>query len=181
MGFSRQEYCSGLPCPPQGSNLGLLHWQVDSLPLQDQRRPHIPNTGRQRVNSWVLGDLRKCVAIIFSSFKGKLRLPFTQPGNLLYCFQLEKSSAIICHGSSLSKTSASQLKYNASHICNLNISSSHIFKRKRKSLMLIFFFFLVMLHSLRDASSLTRDQTRVSCSRVLTTGLPGKFLIIYFI
>ena len=42
MGFSRQEYWSGLPCPPpdilptQGSNPGLLcllHWQVGSLPL----------------------------------------------------------------------------------------------------------------------------------------------------
>ena len=42
MGFSRQEYWSGLPCPPpgifltQGSNpclLCLLDWQADSLPL----------------------------------------------------------------------------------------------------------------------------------------------------
>ena len=43
LGFSRQEYWSGLPCPPpqgifptQGSNLHLLrilHWQADSLPL----------------------------------------------------------------------------------------------------------------------------------------------------
>ena len=42
MGFSRQEYWSGLPCPPpgdpstQGSNLCLLHllcWQAVSLPL----------------------------------------------------------------------------------------------------------------------------------------------------
>ena len=41
MGFSRQEYWSGLPCPPpgdlpdQGSNqhlLSLLPWQVGSLP-----------------------------------------------------------------------------------------------------------------------------------------------------
>ena len=42
MGFSRQEYWSGLPCSPpgdlfltQGSNPSLfclLHWQVDSLP-----------------------------------------------------------------------------------------------------------------------------------------------------
>ena len=41
--FSRQEYWSGLPCPlsgiflTQGSNLcllGLLHWQVGSLPLE---------------------------------------------------------------------------------------------------------------------------------------------------
>ena len=39
LGFSRQEYCSGLPCPPPGnlpdprSNLCLLHYQVNSLPL----------------------------------------------------------------------------------------------------------------------------------------------------
>ena len=44
MGFSRKEYCSGLPCPSvcqgifpaQGSNrhlLRLLHWQAGSLPL----------------------------------------------------------------------------------------------------------------------------------------------------
>ena len=42
MGFSRQEYWSGLPCPPPGDlpdpgiepmSLSLLHWQVDSLPL----------------------------------------------------------------------------------------------------------------------------------------------------
>ena len=44
MGFSRQEFCSGLPCPPprwgsirpRGSNpplLYLLHWQAGSLPL----------------------------------------------------------------------------------------------------------------------------------------------------
>ena len=40
MGFSRQQFWSGLPCPPlgdqtQGSNprlLHLLHWQVGSLP-----------------------------------------------------------------------------------------------------------------------------------------------------
>ena len=42
MEFSRQEYCSGLPCPPPGNLpdpgiethlLYLLHWQVVSLPL----------------------------------------------------------------------------------------------------------------------------------------------------
>ena len=42
MGFSRQEYWSGLPCPPPGDlpNQGLtshlfclLHWQTSSLPL----------------------------------------------------------------------------------------------------------------------------------------------------
>ena len=44
MGFSRQEYWSGLPLPSpgifltQGLNPGLLHWQEDSLP------PVIPST-----------------------------------------------------------------------------------------------------------------------------------------
>ena len=42
IGFSRQEYWSGFPCPPPGdlpdpgiesASLSLLHWQVGSLPL----------------------------------------------------------------------------------------------------------------------------------------------------
>ena len=41
MGFSRQEYCSGLPFPSPGdlpnprnpSLLSVLHWQAGSLPL----------------------------------------------------------------------------------------------------------------------------------------------------
>ena len=43
MGFSRQEYWNGLPCPPPGalpdpgiepeSLTSILHWQVGSLPL----------------------------------------------------------------------------------------------------------------------------------------------------
>ena len=50
MGFSRQEYWSGLPCPPPGDlpDLGLnphffclLHWQAGFLPLAPQV---IPNT-----------------------------------------------------------------------------------------------------------------------------------------
>ena len=47
VGFSRQEYWSGLPCPPpgiQGSNsslLCLLHWQVGSLPLLPHRKPYL--------------------------------------------------------------------------------------------------------------------------------------------
>ena len=48
MGFFRQEYYSGLLCPPpgvlptQGSNwslLHLLHWQIGSLPLAPARKP----------------------------------------------------------------------------------------------------------------------------------------------
>ena len=48
LGFSRQEYRSGLPRPPPehlpnpGTDLHLLcllHWQVDSLPLAPPRKP----------------------------------------------------------------------------------------------------------------------------------------------
>ena len=50
MGFSRQEYWSGLPCPPPGDlpdpgtefvSLCLLQWQVDSLPLAPPGKPHL--------------------------------------------------------------------------------------------------------------------------------------------
>ena len=54
MGFPRQEYWSELPFPPprslsnQGSNLCLLHWQVDSLPLSHLgsqiKNIHLENT-----------------------------------------------------------------------------------------------------------------------------------------
>ena len=48
VGFSRQEYWSGLPCPPPGdlphpgmnpNLLHLLHWQVGSLPLMPSGKP----------------------------------------------------------------------------------------------------------------------------------------------
>ena len=47
MGFSRQEYWSGLPCPPPGDlpDSGIkpksLHWQADSLLLSNQRSPSL--------------------------------------------------------------------------------------------------------------------------------------------
>ena len=50
MGFSRQEYWSGLPCPPSGdlpnpgiepALAGLLHWQAGSLPLVPPEKPYI--------------------------------------------------------------------------------------------------------------------------------------------
>ena len=50
MGFSRQEYWSGLPCPPPGDlphpgtehgSPHLLNWQVYSLPLAPLRKPHM--------------------------------------------------------------------------------------------------------------------------------------------
>ena len=48
MGFSTQEYWSGLPCPPPGDLpdpdldlclFCLLHWQVGSLPLRPPEKP----------------------------------------------------------------------------------------------------------------------------------------------
>ena len=48
MGFSWQEYWTGLPCPPPGdlpnpeikpAPLSLLHWQVGSLPLVPHGKP----------------------------------------------------------------------------------------------------------------------------------------------
>ena len=48
MGFSRQEYWSGLPFSPPGNRLSpglhpcflcLLHWQADSLPLSHPGKP----------------------------------------------------------------------------------------------------------------------------------------------
>ena len=45
MGFSRQEYWSGLPCPPPrgpgGGLLHLLHWQAGSLPLAPPGKPDL--------------------------------------------------------------------------------------------------------------------------------------------
>ena len=46
MEFSRQEYWSGLPFPSPGilaqeSNLRLLYWQADSLPLSHQGSPNL--------------------------------------------------------------------------------------------------------------------------------------------
>ena len=47
VGFSRQEYWSGLPFPApgifptQGLNPRLLHWQADSLPVGHLGSPHL--------------------------------------------------------------------------------------------------------------------------------------------
>ena len=51
LGFSMQEYRSGLPCPPLGDlpypgiepSLCLLHWRVGSLPLAPPGKPKLPN------------------------------------------------------------------------------------------------------------------------------------------
>ena len=56
MGFSRQGYWSGLPCPPLGDlsnseiklRSRLLHWQLGSLPLAPPRKP-TGNQGSERL------------------------------------------------------------------------------------------------------------------------------------
>ena len=57
MGFSRKEYCSGLPHPPpgifltQGLNPHLLHWQEQSLPLSPLGSP-FKNTVSHPLEFW---------------------------------------------------------------------------------------------------------------------------------
>ena len=68
MEFSREEYWSGLPCPPprdlpaQGLNprlLRLLHWQADSLPLCHLGRHSLSNSFVLILSSqWLLHILR---------------------------------------------------------------------------------------------------------------------------
>ena len=48
MGFSRQEYWSGLPCLPLGDLLSLLHCQMGSLPLAPPGKPILCMTAHQR-------------------------------------------------------------------------------------------------------------------------------------
>ena len=66
MGFSRQEYWSGVPCPPpgifltQGLNphlLCLLHRQAGSLPLGPPGKPHLRGT------------------LVFKNLRSQMRLP----------------------------------------------------------------------------------------------------------
>ena len=63
MGFSRQDYWSGLPCPPPGNlpdpviklaSLCLLHWQMRSLPLAPAGKPITEQDYVADCVSWVL-------------------------------------------------------------------------------------------------------------------------------
>ena len=92
MGFSRQGYRNGLPFPSpgifltQGSNLCLLHWQADSLPLSQQEsliavyvgilcrfgfRKKQPTCCTEK--SMVISELRLFTCLFFLS---ELNLPF---------------------------------------------------------------------------------------------------------
>ena len=61
MGFPKQEYWNGLPFPspgdlpdPQGSNLHLLHWQVDSLALSHQGSPYVVSSSHNNITVIVI-------------------------------------------------------------------------------------------------------------------------------
>ena len=70
MGFSLQEYWSGLLFPPQGilltqgPNLCLLHWQVDSLPhWATWKAQELTYTKRKTsIQKWLLERDRKAIA-----------------------------------------------------------------------------------------------------------------------
>ena len=89
MGFSRQEYWSGLPCPPagifptQGSNprlLCLLHWQVGSLPLVPPGEPRLCAASAQ-TQQWLPSPSRKI--LVLTMVCQKLYDPSHKPTDLL--------------------------------------------------------------------------------------------------
>ena len=76
MGFSRQEYWNGLPCPlqgifpNQGLNLSLLyplHWQAGSLPLVPSGKP-LTNSDSILENRDIILPTKVCIikAMVFS-------------------------------------------------------------------------------------------------------------------
>ena len=76
--FSREEYWSGLPCPPPGDLLDwknplllcLLHWQVGSLPLGPPGKPTIINH-KVSLNKVQISALLN--ALITACMKGSLK------------------------------------------------------------------------------------------------------------
>ena len=98
MGFPRQEYWSGLPfsspgdLPDPGLNLGLLSWQVGSLPLSHQGNPifHINKLKEKKIirlpqvmqKQWGHVDTLKLIVGQYLHFRNhkcyKLELRFSQ-------------------------------------------------------------------------------------------------------
>ena len=80
LGFSRQEYWSGLPCllqkivPTQGSNLCLLcllHWQVHFLPLALPGKPSLYTGAKSNLWDRVWGkEKKKRIALLLCKAKG---------------------------------------------------------------------------------------------------------------
>ena len=102
MGFSRQEYWSGLPCPPPGDfpNTGwnphlfcLLHWQSGSLPLAPPGKP-------SNETLWLPISLFVCFLNRRSCLFFKLIFGYT--GSLLlhvaFLWFQQADSVIVAHG-----------------------------------------------------------------------------------
>ena len=78
MGFSRQEYWSGLPCLPPGKSfstqglkshlLCLMHWQAGSLPQAPPEKPFLCLKIIYLANHWFEGFLHLSSDIYFQSF-----------------------------------------------------------------------------------------------------------------
>ena len=81
VGFSRQEYCSGLPCPPPGDlpdpgiDHGSLALQADSWLLSHQ--------GSQRRQSRIYGPFKINCSFFFSFFNGQICECFMRPAKYL--------------------------------------------------------------------------------------------------
>ena len=93
MGFSRQDYWSGLPFPPPGdlltwgSNTRLLLWQADSLPLEQPGKPKAKPLTINYQPHWH-------VLILFTEFKISLRSDSRNWNKLTG--QMPKSILILC-------------------------------------------------------------------------------------
>ena len=89
MGFSRQEYWSGLPCPPPGnlpdpgikpvSLRSSANWRVDSLPLAPPGKPLVQNRHLIFIETW---KEKKPV-------NGHVDAPQLYPFETVNCFQSE--------------------------------------------------------------------------------------------
>ena len=123
MGFSRQEYWSGLPCPlpgdlsDSGSNpclLCLLHWQAGSLPLVPPGKPMVyiliqkhnkcvitynSNCRRNR-SQWLSGKETACIWGDLGSILGWGRSPGEANVNPLQysCLENSMDKRAIVHG-----------------------------------------------------------------------------------
>ena len=73
IGFSRQEYWSGLPFPSPGDLLhSLLHWQADSLPLRHLSQ-HSPSAGVPILKPFLFYQAPRCLLppLPVSSIRGR--------------------------------------------------------------------------------------------------------------
>ena len=104
MGFSRQEYWSGLPCPLPGDLpnpglkphlLSLLHWQAGSLPLLPPGKPREAFVVRSLSHVWLFATpwTAACQAslsfIISQSLLKLMSIESVMPSNHLFlCYPL---------------------------------------------------------------------------------------------